>query len=144
MISTELFLLKSRTSSSQLKSPKLRKWWGGRNGFFRPGIKELKIQFKFWTRDSRCGFKTFIWISEPGVCGLSSFITVPMPGGNPSLQVALWVDTLLDLVHVSYGSIKNPPAALGMIPPHFIKTTLEKSGVEIYVIHIEKILQEEF
>jgi len=75
--------------------------------------------------------------------GMNSFIAVQMPGGDRGQLAALWVDALLDMVHILPGGLKAAPGSIGGIPARFLQAVLEKDGQTIYVIQTDEIVRED-
>jgi purine-binding chemotaxis protein CheW len=76
--------------------------------------------------------------------GLNSFIAVQGPGGDRNQLAALWVDSLLEMIHVPLGGLKAVPGAIGGVPSHFLQAVFEKDGEPVYVIQTDEIVREEF
>lgn len=76
--------------------------------------------------------------------GLNSFIAVQLPGGDRSRLAALWVDSLLDMIHVPPGELKAVPDLMESVSPRFLQGVAEKDGEKIYIVQTDEILREEF
>ncbi len=76
--------------------------------------------------------------------GMNSFIAVQIPGADRNQLAALWVDSLLEMIHVPQGELKAVPGAIGGVPAHFLQAVFEKDGESIYVIQTDEIVREEF
>ena len=69
--------------------------------------------------------------------GLNSFIAVQVPGGDR--LAALWVDTLLELVHVPAGQMRGAEGS--EIPVKFVRAIFDNDGVPVHVLRTEEILE---
>jgi len=75
---------------------------------------------------------------------MNSFIAVQAPGGDPGQLAALWVDALLDMIHILPGGLKAATGSIGTIPVRFLQAVLEMDGESIYVIQTDEIVREDF
>jgi purine-binding chemotaxis protein CheW len=76
--------------------------------------------------------------------GLNSFIAVQAAGADRNQLSALWVDSLLEMIHVPQGGLKAVPGAIGGVSAHFLQAVFEKDGEPVYVIQTDEIVREEF
>jgi purine-binding chemotaxis protein CheW len=75
---------------------------------------------------------------------MNSFIAVQVPGEGPGQLAALWVDALLNMIHILPGGLKAAPGSVGEIPARFFQAVLEQDGETIYVIQTDEIVREDF
>jgi chemotaxis signal transduction protein len=76
--------------------------------------------------------------------GLNAFVAVQVPGAERNRLAALWVDKLLDLIHVPVDQLKNPPLSLRSIPPKYLKALIGGETESVCVLELDEILKDGF
>jgi chemotaxis signal transduction protein len=76
--------------------------------------------------------------------GMNSFIAVQLPGAEASQLVALWVDSLLEMVHVPAGELMAISDDVEGLPVRFLQAVMVKDGEKVFIIRTDEILNEKF
>ena len=74
--------------------------------------------------------------------GLNSFIAVEASGSDRNRLAALWVDTVLELVHVPGGQLKAPDRS--EIPLKYVRALFQNDETVVHVLKVEEILEQAF
>ncbi|HTC21370.1 MAG TPA: chemotaxis protein CheW [bacterium] len=74
--------------------------------------------------------------------GLNSFVAVQISGTERNRLAALWVDSLLDLIHVPMDQLKPLPLSFRPIRPKYIKAVIEGEMEPVCVLNLDEILKD--
>lgn len=72
--------------------------------------------------------------------GLNSFIAVQAPDGDRNRLVALWVDSVMELLNVPWDRLRPLPPSFRELPAKFFRGMFEENSEPYYILSVRDIL----